>query len=101
LLVKLRQEALIVRPKEANVGDAKEHHGDALETDAKGPATAIGETTVFHQLWVNDARAQHLEPLVVPEDLRATNKRKAIREEQVIALQTRTSSSKDGVVNGK
>lgn len=47
-LLELREESRIGRPEQADVGNAKEHHGQTLQSEPKCPAAAVRDTYVKH-----------------------------------------------------
>ena len=48
--LELLGEAGVVRPEQANVGDGKQHHGQALQAQAKGPGAPAGHAGVVQNL---------------------------------------------------
>lgn len=68
LLVELADKALVGRPEKANVRDAKQHHGEALEAEAKRPTDPVAGTGTLDNLLLNDAAAQDFQPLILEEN---------------------------------
>lgn len=84
---KLRSEALVEGPEEADVRDLKENHGETLQAKTKSPALpgrggrvrgrskAIGfiprvKADILDELLVDHTTAQHLHPLPIEKDLK-------------------------------
>mmetsp|Transcript_19792 Transcript_19792/g.59959 ORF Transcript_19792/g.59959 Transcript_19792/m.59959 type:complete len:250 (+) Transcript_19792:1089-1838(+) len=69
-VLELAQEALVLRPEEADVRDVEEHHGQALEAEAKGPARLLRAASAAEDVLLHHTAAEHLKPLVVVVDLK-------------------------------
>mmetsp|Transcript_10218 Transcript_10218/g.23927 ORF Transcript_10218/g.23927 Transcript_10218/m.23927 type:complete len:204 (-) Transcript_10218:81-692(-) len=61
-------EARVLAPEEANVRHLEEHHGKALEAQAKGPPGVLVQVAVLQNLLPHHPAPQHLEPGAVEED---------------------------------
>ena len=59
-LLELFGEPRVVRPEQADVGDAERHHGEALEAEAERPAVAVAAADVGEDVGVDHAAAEHL-----------------------------------------
>mmetsp|Transcript_10635 Transcript_10635/g.19494 ORF Transcript_10635/g.19494 Transcript_10635/m.19494 type:complete len:255 (-) Transcript_10635:1141-1905(-) len=69
VLGKLFPESFIGRPKQANIRNPVENHGESFQSQSKGPChfslvTAIGLLQYF---WSHDATSQHFQPFVLPK----------------------------------
>lgn len=53
----LREEPLVARPEEADVGDVEEEHGDAFKAEPEGPADAVGDGRVHEQVLLDHPAA--------------------------------------------
>jgi hypothetical protein len=69
--LELAEEASVITPEQSNVLDVKHLHGPSLKTKTEGPADLIAYvlSRIGHDTVMNDSRAEHLEPLVVVENL--------------------------------
>ena len=53
-LLELTRKAFIVGPEESNVGNFKQNHGKALQSQTKGPTTAIRSSSHVQDLQTAD-----------------------------------------------
>lgn len=66
--IELLVESLVIGPEETNIRNLKENHGQSLQSQTKGPSTAVLSSSHFQNLGVNNTASKNLEPLSVVQN---------------------------------
>lgn len=65
--LELRREAGIVRPKQSDIWDGKEHHCQPLQTQTECPSNFASPASVSHHLALDYPTAEYLQPFPLSE----------------------------------